>query len=63
MLRLLWYGLSAVLVAIAPTELWDGVSFWRVPLGGLGQALLGTAAFLALAGWLEVKARTPEVSQ
>jgi cytochrome c2 len=59
MLRVFWYGLSAVLVAIAPTELWDGVSFWTVPLGGLGQALLGTAAFLALAVWLEVQDRAP----
>ena len=59
MSRLIWYGLSAVLVATAPTELWDGVSFWTVPLGGLGQALLGVAAFLGLVVCLEVQDRAP----
>lgn len=52
-----WCGLSLILVVLAPTQVWDGVPFWTVPVGGLGQVFLAASAFLALVVWLETKAR------
>jgi cytochrome c2 len=54
----MWYGLSLLLVVLAPPQLWDSVPFWKVPLGGLSQALLAGATFLALVVWLETRAAT-----
>ncbi len=56
----MWCGLSLVLVILAPTQVWEGVSFWTAPERGLTQTLLGAVAFLALALWLETKASTPK---
>ena len=53
-----WGALSLVLVVLAPPQLWDSVSFWRIRLDGLSQSLLAGATFLALVAWLETKAAT-----
>src|SRR6188508_3430360 len=49
-----WFGLSLLLVVLAPMELLDGVPFWAAPLKAIGQSLLAGTAFLTLVLILEL---------